>query len=83
MYSGSSRQASDADVTPSAHPVPLYFKIKRILEGRVLKGEFPVGSQLPAEHELCREYAAGRNTLRKALELMEQVGVIQRFRGKG
>lgn len=72
-----------SSTTPSANPVPLYFKIKRILEGRVLAGEFPVGSQLPAEHEFCREYAASRNTLRKALELMEQEGVIQRFRGKG
>lgn len=62
---------------------PLYSQIRRTLERRLLSGEFPVGSQLPPEHDLCRQYTVSRNTLRKAMELMEHEGLIRRTRGKG
>ncbi|HWL53305.1 MAG TPA: GntR family transcriptional regulator [Chthoniobacteraceae bacterium] len=73
--------ASTAATT--ADPTPLYSQVRRTLESRLASGEFPIGSQLPPEHDLCRQYTVSRNTLRKALELMEHDGLISRSRGKG
>lgn len=69
--------------TATADPTPLYSRIRRTLERRLSSGEFPIGSQLPPEHDLCNQYTVSRNTLRKALELMEHDGLISRTRGKG
>ncbi len=67
----------------SGQPIPLYYQIRQKLEQRILEGEFPVESQLPPEHEICKVYSVSRITCRKALEQMEQDGVIYRVRGRG
>ncbi len=42
-----------------------------------------VGEQLPTEHALCAEFAVSRETVRSALEALEQDGIIERTRGRG
>src|SRR5690606_23752253 len=76
---------NDAPASPdaAADPTPPYSQVRRTLERSLTSGELPIGSQLPSEHDLCREYTVSRNTLRKALELMEYEGLISRSRGKG
>lgn len=64
-------------------PTPLYFKLKKAIETRIADGEFPVGSQLPTEPEWCDAYEVSQITVRKALNLMAQEGVVERRQGKG
>ncbi|MEJ7165324.1 GntR family transcriptional regulator, partial [Staphylococcus capitis] len=41
------------------------------------------GDQIPSENELVSTYGTSRETVRKALELLANDGMIQKIRGKG
>jgi GntR family transcriptional regulator of arabinose operon len=62
---------------------PLYKMIADVLKGRITSGEYATGSQLPIEIELAKSLNTTRQTLRRALELVEAEGLIHRIRGKG
>lgn len=45
-------------------------------------GEFPPGSQLPAERELMQRFAVGRPAVREALQSLQQMGLIRISHGE-
>lgn len=53
------------------------------LKQGIFDGTYSYGDQLPSEHELVEKYHASRETVRKALELLANDGMIQKIRGKG
>ncbi len=61
--------------------LPLYKSLANALEQRIHSGDWPVGSVLPAEAELCRDFHASRHTLRHALQILEANGLIYRRQG--
>lgn len=63
--------------------VPLYYQIATILRRKILTGEFPPGAPLHSEEALKNEFQVSRITIRQALSLLEQEGLIVRRRGKG
>lgn len=63
--------------------VPLYYQIETILRRQILEGEFLPGSNLPSEDMLAESFQVSRITVRQALSLLEQDGLIVRQRGKG
>lgn len=63
--------------------LPIYFKIKRIIKQRISDGSYPVGSRIPSEHELSKEFSVNRLTVRHALLLLAQEGCLERFRKRG
>lgn len=63
--------------------VPLYAQVSEILLQRILDGEWPSGTSLPAEPELCAEFGVARGTLRQALGNLESLGYLRRERGRG
>jgi GntR family transcriptional regulator len=63
--------------------LPVYFKVKRIITQRISDGTYPVGSKIPSEHELSKEFGAHRLTVRHALTLLAQDGFLKRFRRRG
>ena len=52
--------------------------IAQIREGRIAPGE-----KMPSEYELCTHYALSRSSIRKALDCLEQKGLIRRQPGIG
>jgi DNA-binding GntR family transcriptional regulator len=46
-------------------------------------GVWPVGAMLPTETELCVTFAVSRHTVREALRLLEESGLVQRRQGSG
>ncbi|WP_308618248.1 LacI family DNA-binding transcriptional regulator [uncultured Enterococcus sp.] len=62
---------------------PLYLKILRDLEYNITSGKFAAGDQLPTEKELSEQYNVSRITSKRALNELEQQGLIKRTRGKG
>ena len=45
-----------------------YLQIARTLRKEIVDGVYPVGSQLPTEHQLCERFAVSRYTVREALD---------------
>src|ERR1700722_11288332 len=64
-------------------PVPLYHRVFVALRGRIVGGEYPVGSQMPTENAFIAEFGVGRHTVRAALQQVEQEDLIERFAGRG
>ncbi len=62
--------------------VPAFRAIAATLEQRVLSGELAVGTALPSEHELAARFAVSRSTIREAIRLLEQMGLIRRAEGR-
>ncbi|MFG2138954.1 GntR family transcriptional regulator [Streptomyces sp. NPDC048650] len=57
-------------------------RVAHVLRGQVLRGAFP-GGVLPDERALIAEFATTRNTVREALGLLRDEGLVARRRGVG
>ncbi len=62
---------------------PLYRKLADDLRRAIAAGTYPVGSLLPTEQELCDRFATSRYTVREALRLLTQDGLVDRRQGRG
>ncbi len=62
---------------------PLYRQIAADLRARVLAGEFAVSEPMPTEAQLSERYRASRITVRHALALLDQEGLVHREQGRG
>lgn len=60
-----------------------YQEIFSELKEKILKGDYPSNQLLPTELELRKEYNVSRDTIRKALALLTDVGLIQKVQGRG
>jgi GntR family transcriptional regulator len=65
------------------HGVPLYFRLRNLLEESIRAGAFPPGARLPSEHEVCQKYGVCRATVREALRGLVDSGLVVRHHGKG
>lgn len=61
----------------------LYQKISTTLSGRIFDGIYPLGSYLPTEVELCKEFNASHHSVRDALKILVEKGLITRRAGAG
>ena len=60
-----------------------YSNIYNEIVGKIDSGIFETNSKLPSESQLMEEYGVSRDTIRKALNLLEQNGYIEKSKGKG
>jgi DNA-binding GntR family transcriptional regulator len=67
----------------STKSLPRYRTIADQLIGDITSGRYPIGSNLPAESELCARIGASRHTVREALRIVEVAGLIARRQGSG
>jgi GntR family transcriptional repressor for pyruvate dehydrogenase complex len=58
-------------------------KIARALEKAILKGEYPAGSRFPPERELAERYKVSRSTIREAVGMLAQLGLVETFPQSG
>ncbi|MGB7357093.1 MAG: GntR family transcriptional regulator [Mycobacterium sp.] len=49
-----------------------YLQVARALRKEIVDGVYPVGSQLPTEHELCERFSVSRYTIREALRRLRE-----------
>lgn len=61
----------------------LYAQVAGALRQRIRSGIWPPGAQLPTLNVLVKEFGVARVTLRQALGLLEDEGLIWRSRGRG
>lgn len=60
-----------------------YQRLYNILREKIWNKEYSPGFKLPTERELCGEYGVSRITVRHALMLLEEQGLIERVQGRG
>lgn len=60
-----------------------YVAVYNRLFHMILDGVFPEGSQLPSEPDLAKQMGVSRMTLRQALSLLQDDGMVKNIRGKG
>jgi len=62
---------------------PAYRQIADHLRSSILRGEIAPGSPIPSEQELCDKYSAARGTVRQAIALLRNEGLVLSERGRG
>lgn len=62
--------------------IPSYVPIYNMLYSDIINGLYSYGSQLPSEVVLTEKYGVSRNTLRQALTILREDGLIEKQQGK-
>jgi GntR family transcriptional regulator len=60
-----------------------YLRIYELLRRQIEEHEYPVGSFLPPEPELCKIFSVSRTTIRKTIEMLIDEGFVYVHRGRG
>ena len=63
--------------------IPLHRRIRAAIEDKILSGDWPPGTRIPAETELAATYNCARMTVNKALTELAADGLIERRRKSG
>ena len=63
--------------------LPLYRQISELLHREIMAGHWQAGDRLPVESELASQLQVAVGTLRKALDRLEQDGLLERRQGSG
>ncbi|AFK56377.1 GntR family transcriptional regulator [Tistrella mobilis] len=77
---GAIRPADDLDDNDR---VALYVRLARIFRDRIRSGEWSPGEKLPPVPDLCRDFAVAPITVRQALRMLADKGLLIAIRGKG
>ncbi|MBM6387130.1 MULTISPECIES: GntR family transcriptional regulator [unclassified Paenibacillus] len=62
---------------------PLYQQIQKILKDRILHGVYPLGSIIPSEPQLEKEFGVSKMTVRGAVQELSLEGYVQKKSGVG
>lgn len=61
----------------------LYVQIHQIIKGKIEKGEWPLGTLIPSEDELCKIFDVSKATVRLAIYELVRSGYLKRQQGRG
>lgn len=61
----------------------LYLQIKDILVRRIQEGVWAEYSLIPTERELMKEFNVSRSTVRQAISILVQTGLLEKTQGRG
>jgi GntR family transcriptional regulator len=64
-------------------PVPVYRQLADILREAIARGDYPPGRPIPSENRLAQEHDLARVTVRKAIRLLMDEGLVQGVQGRG
>lgn len=62
---------------------PAYLRIVSALAERVSSGVYPAGSRLPSGSQLCKEFGVSPMTVRRALLILQDQGLVSGKQGQG
>jgi GntR family transcriptional regulator len=62
---------------------PLYIQMASSLRRQIVNGEIGLGEALPSERDLCDIMGTSRVTVRKAIEMLIEEGLLSRRQGSG
>lgn len=76
-------KGSERKVSLKRKQGPLYQQIQKILKDRILHGVYPLGSIIPSEPQLEKEFGVSKMTVRGAVQELAQEGYVQKKSGVG
>jgi GntR family transcriptional regulator len=77
-------RALEVDATPEiVREPPAYVHIATTLADRITSGAYAADSRLPSGSELCREFGVSPMTVRRALAILENQGLVSGEKGRG
>jgi GntR family transcriptional regulator len=62
---------------------PLYQQLADLLRSKINNGEYPPGKLIPSETYLQQEYGLARDTVRAALDVLREEGLVVTYPGRG
>lgn len=62
-------------------PVLAYLQVADDLAGRIARGE--LSGRMPAERDLASEYGVAYGTIRRAMEVLRERGLVESVHGRG
>jgi len=69
-------------VLPASDRGKLHMSVVADIEARILSGELPVGSRLPSEGDIARQFGVSTRSVREAMQVLETKGLIRRRHGE-
>ncbi|MBU3160476.1 trehalose operon repressor [Clostridium frigoris] len=60
-----------------------YIYIHEKIKNDILSGNYKPGEKVPSENEFCKIYSTSRGTVRRALDMLSEEGLINSVHGKG
>ena len=72
----------ESETMASFRKVDLVLETSNWLKGRILGGDWPVGTELPSEGELLRRLGVSRNVMREAMRNVRSLGLVEVSQGR-
>lgn len=72
-----------APPTWARRPTNLAKAVTAELVQRIVRGDYPPDSTLPAEHALCTMFSVSRTVVREAVKVLQEKGLVQIRQGSG
>ncbi|MGT2925569.1 GntR family transcriptional regulator [Streptococcus cuniculipharyngis] len=63
--------------------LPAYIQIRDKIKGDIDQGIWKIGSRLPSERDLAEQFSVSRMTLRQAITILVEEGIVERRVGSG
>ena len=67
----------------ASEPMPLYHQVYLLLRQLIVEGEWAPDMAMPGEHDLASQHGVSRITIRRAMQQLENDGLVVRRRGAG
>lgn len=67
----------------STTPVTAWQRIAQDITARIASGETSVGSKIPSQQQLVRQHGASLGTIKRAVEYLQDLGILQGMQGAG
>ncbi len=71
------------DGFPGSSDTPIYQQIVSTIRGEIESGSLAAGGLLPTEGAMCERFAVSRHTVREALRMLREHGLIESRQGAG
>jgi DNA-binding GntR family transcriptional regulator len=68
---------------PGQREIPPYQRMADLIRGRIMDGVYKAGGRIPSETALAKSSGLAPLTVRKALRILVDEGLLERFTGKG
>ncbi|HBR03582.1 MAG TPA: hypothetical protein DD738_13340 [Ruminiclostridium sp.] len=67
----------------ASNVTPLYIQLADLIKSSIQQGKIGYGEQIPTEFQLSEQYTVSRNTVRRAIRVLEKENLLEKRQGKG